>query len=313
MPPPTQKGTGSNRSQSHSSSREKPRTLQESRDLKYGLHTSRPVRENRKKIDYCKLNDGLEERTTSSPSPKRSRKSLLPSRSGPSNTRMSAQSSPPPKASSKQDKLLGAQTLSGVTPDESASELVGGTDVTPKSMVDQDHPSQQETTITPQNAVTSAEPTTASTQLNDDRLPDLVVNQAHGEKMDTGAADSHTHNTTLTDAATTEDEEDAAEALLRLGDDMNLGPIDDNSTLMPIGGTGEGIATDAVPVPIKLSETDVQEAVRNLDIDTAADNINNTVNDETPTNPTGTPLNNPEVPINNSTPVKNTPHLSTKR
>ena len=51
------KNKSSNRNQSRSSSGEKPRTLQESRDLKYGHQTSRPVRENRRKIDYCKLND----------------------------------------------------------------------------------------------------------------------------------------------------------------------------------------------------------------------------------------------------------------
>ena len=84
-------------------------------------------------------------------------------------------------------------------------------------------------------------------------------------------------NTTLTDAATTEDEEDAAEALLKLGDDMNLEQIDDNSTLMPIGGSGKNIATNVVPVPIKLSAKDVQEAVKNLQNGNAAitDNNNN--------------------------------------
>ena len=33
-------------------------SLQAARDRKYGLHTSRPVRETRRSIDYAKLNDG---------------------------------------------------------------------------------------------------------------------------------------------------------------------------------------------------------------------------------------------------------------
>ena len=150
-----------------------------------------------------------------------------------------------------------------------------------------DHLSQQRGVTATESGVSGIELTpTANPLQNEDKLPDLVVNRADGERMDTVAADIQPHNTTLTDAVTIEDEEDAAEALLRLGDDMNLGPIDDNSTLMPIGGTGEGVAQDAVPVPIKLSEKDVQEAVRNLDNDNLADDNNNTVIDETTTNPT---------------------------
>ena len=90
----------------------------------------------------------------------------------------------------------------------------------------------------------------------------------------------------LTDVATTEDEEEAAEALLRLGEDMNLEPINDNSTLMPIGGSGINIATDAVPVPIKLSEKDVQEAVRDLTNNNVTDNNNNNVSSAKEQSPT---------------------------
>ena len=84
----------------------------------------------------------------------------------------------------------------------------------------------------------------------------------------------HIQNTTQTDVATTEDKEDTTEALLRLGEDINLEAVDDNSTLMPIGGSGVNIATDVVPVPIKLSENDVQEAVKNLQNDIVDKNNN---------------------------------------
>ena len=136
-----------------------------------------------------------------------------------------------------------------------------------------------------------------NTDPTDDRLPDLVLNRKNEETSDSIVADPPTLNTTQTDAATTEDEEDAAEALLRLGDDMNLGPIDDNSELMPIGGTGEGIPRDAVPVPIKLSEKDVQEAVHNLDM--LADCNNNMVNNESARKSEQPPLNNKAPPTNN--------------
>ena len=126
------------RSSSGEKSASKPHTLQESRDLKYGLQTSRPVRKNRRKIDYCKLNDGLEEPASNLPSPKRAKRSPLPSRSGPSYTRISTQNSPPPKSSPKQGtkptNTSGAETFIGVTGDKGVPELVGVTNVTPKSV-----------------------------------------------------------------------------------------------------------------------------------------------------------------------------------
>ena len=218
--------------------------------------------------------------------------------------RMSAQSSPPPKPSPARNdnKLLGASTLIGATTGDGTLELVGGTDVTPKS------PTQENTASKPKsdNLVTNSSTPLVNTNLSDDRLPDLVLNRQNEETTDSIVADPSTLNTTQTDAATTEDEEDAAEALLRLGDDMNLGPIDDNSTLMPIGGTGEGIAKDAVPVPIKLSEKDVQEAVRNLDI--IADDNNNTVDDESASKQDQPHLNTQKIlPTNNESPVNSPP------
>ena len=274
--------------------------------MKYGLQTSRPVRENRRKIDYCKLNDGIEDRVARSPSPKRRRKSPLPARSGPSSTRISAQNSPPPIQSPKQDnshtKLLGAHTLRGVTADENAVELTGGTVVTPKSTEHPDHCDQREKDLG--SGSNGAEPTTSleTPQANDDKLPDLVLNRPSVEGTDNLIVDSQPQNTTLTDAATTEDEEDAAEALLRLGDD--LGPIDDNSTLMPIGGSGEGIAKDAVPVPIKLSDKDVQEAVRDLNNDNVPDENNNTARGNDAHIPTRSPSNSPKASEENNPPLK---------
>ena len=309
--------TGKVASRSRSNSGEKPRTLQESRDLKYGLQTSRPVRENRRKIDYCKLNDGIEDRVARSPSPKKRKKSPLPARSGPSSTRISAQNSPPPIHSPKRDnihkqdnsppKLLGAQTLMGVTTDKNTAELTGGTFVTPKSVEHPDDCAQKGTDLLIGTNDTEQPTPLITPQASEDKLPDLVVNCSSANGTDTAILDSQSQNNTLTDAATTEDEEDAAEALLRLGDD--LGPIDDNSTLMPIGGTGEGVAQDAVPVPIRLSQRDVQDAVRKLSNDTAPIEDNNKVLDNNKDSSAGTPPHIPTAPEENQ-PLSKTPPSS---
>ena len=68
-------------------------TLQSIRDQTYNLNTSRPIRESRKKIDYLKLNDGLDSSDKLDlPSPKRAKRSPIPARSGPSKDRISARS-----------------------------------------------------------------------------------------------------------------------------------------------------------------------------------------------------------------------------
>ena len=68
-------------------------SLQSARDHKYGLHTSRPVRDTRHSIDYAKLNDGLQEEEDS-PTPKRHKQTVLPRREGPSAERMAAAGKP---------------------------------------------------------------------------------------------------------------------------------------------------------------------------------------------------------------------------
>ena len=82
--------------------RSRARTLSEQRHDKYeigGAPTTTNSRTHQKKVDYLKLNDGLEEppETVKSPTPKR-RHTHLPSRSGPSTRRQKAQkivTSPP--------------------------------------------------------------------------------------------------------------------------------------------------------------------------------------------------------------------------
>ena len=68
-------------------------SLQAARDRKYGLNTSRPVRDTRRSIDYTKLNDGLQP-VEDTPTPKRRKRSILPKRDGPSLERIAAAGKP---------------------------------------------------------------------------------------------------------------------------------------------------------------------------------------------------------------------------
>ena len=72
-----------------------------------------------------------------------------------------------------------------------------------------------------------------------------------------------TNNSQATGAISTEDEMDAAAALLSLGEirDDTL-EDDDNAELMPIGG--HNVAIDAVPEPIRLDQESVDQAIAGL-------------------------------------------------
>ena len=109
--------------------------------------------------------------------------------------------------------------------------------------------------------------------MNPDTLPDLI-NSRHG------------------DTENTEEEIDAIDALLSLGDTReNLLDEDDNAALMPIGAP-TGIV-DAAPVPILLDQINVDNAIANI--------INTEENEKEghkPTDPGGdqTDVNNPTTP-----------------
>ena len=67
------------------------------------------------------------------------------------------------------------------------------------------------------------------------------------------------------DTATTTDEEEAAEALLTLGNVPNSDDFvqeEDNATLMPIGKASTMV--DINPVPVRLSANDVNIAIQNM-------------------------------------------------
>ena len=295
----------------------KSRTLQEARDNKYGISTSRPVRDTRKKIDYYKLNDGLDESKDESPPPKKPRMNPLPSRSGPSAVRMSAQKSPPHKSPRKRDKLIGGPAsppppeLHGVTEEKQGEVVIELSSPSHKSSRKRDKllggpkligVTTSDASLTTGEKLKTTTTSIASEEPNEEMLPDLVVNRpsespkVHESSVvskilgeldvpelnldrinteapttsDAAATCEHpeapylTDAVVVTDTATTEDEEDAAQALLQLGTDMNFDSIDDNSTLMPIGARLGIVPEDIAPVPIKLSKEDVKQAVSQL-------------------------------------------------
>ena len=294
------------------------RTLSEQRHAKYGIGSSPSTTQNRThqiKVDYLKLNDGLEEtpETVKSPTPKHCR-TYLPLRSGPSSRRQKAQkivTSPPAqvlaiapsrqKTGELEDSIDKDSEISGVQSTETASNIHNNTSTVGISgvqvpEVDLQNVSGIQKTISgvhgihdvlltpvPQPMETdtynestqpaenpSTEPSLESSltnQANNDTLPDLVVN--------TGTVD-----TTLSlsipelnrippigevppdhifDGATTttEDEFDAVDALLSLSNARTItsDDIEDNSTLMPVGG--ESRFVDVNPVRVELDQVTV--------------------------------------------------------
>ena len=115
-------------------------------------------------------------------------------------------------------------------------------------------------------------------------LPDLVLDR---EDPDTSQA---------TGAISTEEEMDAAAALLSLGEvrDDTLDGGDDNAELMPIGG--QNMPVDAAPEPICLDQLSVDKAIAGLiqSEDQNKDETTNDKNEQQTEHPT--PSTNPDSP-----------------
>ena len=216
-------------------------TLQSIRDQTYNLSTSRPVPETRKRIDYLKLNDGLDSPGKRDlPSPKCAKRSPIPARSGPSKDRRLARSPVNVSPDVEKSKLTGDTTneLTGVT------ELLGFT-VPPESQKVQE-----------------------SAQFNE-TLPDLVVNRNNdfltAVSGQSSLSDPTRHDISL-DPGTTESEDDAVHALLSLGWESNahvdMDALDENSQLMPIGGAN--LPVDPAPVTVRLDQISVDREIAGL-------------------------------------------------
>ena len=212
--------------------------------------TPSPLRatgQNRKSIDYFKLNDGLDESVVESPKQKKHKPYSPPPRAGPSTTRQAAR-----KRKSSQD-ITEEMKLPDLVSNTCKSDALNGGTVN-------DPPRKRKSSRTKTTAVkqTSNDPAVSSNIPASDVTsdPEKVTVQPNVEPI------GH-------DTCTTTDEEDTIEALLALGelpDSSNTVDMqNDNEQLMPIGNFNTGM--DINPVEIKLGTDDVARAIAEIPAD----------------------------------------------
>ena len=205
----------------------------------------RPIRRNRKSIDYFKLNDGLDESVVESPKQKKHKPYSPPPRAGPSTTQQAAR-----KRKSSYDITEEMKLLDLVSNTCKSDALNGGTI--------NDPPSKSIRAKTLAVEQTSNDPLVSSNipTLDEISEPEKTTVQPNVEPIG--------HVT-----CTTTDEEDAIEALLALGelpDSSNtVNMQNENEQLMPIGNFNTGM--DINPVEIKLRTDDVAKAIAELPAD----------------------------------------------
>ena len=246
-------------------SAKRPQTLASARKQRYGVGSKsesptssefdkygRGKRKKGSSIDYSKLNEGIDQDETESPSPKRSK--YTPVRSGPSQERLTAQkrvtinpsvttlstvktkksenAEEKSKKSTTLATLIGVQTPTGTAPEEDGILVSKGI----------------------HDAFLGVPDT------NDLLLPDLgTTTEATYDdvlKQTCGTVSDHSQEPSQ------EDELDAADALLSLSslpsmvnDDFDFG-IEDNALLAPIGGNI--ICEDAAPTDSNLGQVDLR-------------------------------------------------------
>ena len=206
-------------------------TLSESRSQNYGItppanSSTCTLRSGLQPVDYLSLNNGLDNETVTH-SRKRKRITHRP-RSAPSATRVAAQKhtvSPEEKDTDKRSLKPSPSTLPA-TPSTSTA-----------------------------NKSTVPDLTGVLTTLDTNNLPDLVVNRE--------ASNPDPDTSKTVDPVSTEEELDAIDALLSLGDvrDHTLDE-DDNAQLMPVGAPTNIV--DAAPVPVRLEQLNVDIAIAGI-------------------------------------------------
>ena len=213
-------------------------SLSESRRTNYGITptntSTRPVRSNRRKVDYVSLNDGYYENST--PANKRRKESFRP-RSAPSATRLSAHKR---KNSSE---ILKAIELPVVPPTSDVTPISGVPITTDEILLKANElpvvPSTSDATPISGIPITTEEIPLSGVPTTDNTLPDLVVIAPLGLNEPT--------------ATNTFEDLEAASALLSLGDtleDTLEDNLDDDDNEMPIGGANN--PEDVAPVPVLL-------------------------------------------------------------
>ena len=208
-------------------SEKRARTLSESRSKNYGITPPpRTLRSGLLPIDYLTLNDGFDNDSVISPR-KRKRPTHRP-RSTPSATRVAAQKhtmSPEEQSVDKRPLKPSTSALSAVPSASKATNIV-----------------------TP---ILTGVPTLQ----NADTLPDLVLNRE--------TLNPELPSSTGVDPVSTEEELDAIDALLSLGEVRdNTLEDDDNAKLMPVGAPTNII--DAAPVPVRLDQLNVHTAIAEI-------------------------------------------------
>ena len=212
-------------------SEKRARTLSESCSQNYGItppanSSTHTLRSGLQPVDYLSLNDGLEEEPVSNLR-KRKQTTHQP-RSAPSATRVSTQKNtllPEAKDTDKRSLKPLSSTLSAL-PSTSTANNPADLDLTG-----------------------------IRTPSDTNILPDLVVNrEALNPEPDTSKA---------ADPVSTEEEMDAIDALLILGDVReDTLDEDDNTQLMPVGAPTNIV--DVAPVPVRLDQLNVDTAIAGI-------------------------------------------------
>ena len=222
----------------------------------------------RAQIDYLALNDGLEEDTK--PSPKKKKRVTHRPKGGPSTARIAAQKSMSSPESESRIPLSSSKSRSSLTgvPVDSTDPPVHSSTTneheTELSGVPEGNVNETNTDLASSaaDAPLSGIPPSVGTTIDEQILPDLVVNRG------TAAKDK---NITSTSSAATAPELqqylEAANVLLSLHDDVRDDTLDeadedDNAALMPIGGIGA--AVDVAPQEIRLDQPNVDAAIAEI-------------------------------------------------
>ena len=234
-------------------SEKRVRTLSESRSQNYGITppinlSTRTLRSGLQPVDYLSLNDGLDEEPLTN-SKKRKQTTHRP-RSTLLASRVAAQkntTSPEAKDSDTKSLKPLSITLSAIPSTSTANNL------------------------------TVPSLTGVLTPLDPNNLPDLVGNrEASNPEPDTSKT---------ADPVSTEEEMDAIDALLSLGDVReDTLDEDDNLQLMPIGAPSNIV--DTAPVPVRLDQLNIDTAIADIlqTEELEQQNIDNVTPDETNVN-----------------------------
>ena len=224
----------------------------------------RPSRKICRKVDYLKLNDGLEEPVFESPKAKRAKPYSPPLREGPSTTRQAAwkcrtECENDDVSMKLPDLVLNPTAFNGGTKTGKESDKQNqSTESQPQQNEDSMVNKVQEP-IEPQETLNQA-------LIKKSDPPACEINEPGTDTYSTPTQAQSQIESIGHDTCTTTDEEDAIEALLSLGDlPDNYSQHDElaeNADLMPVGNTNP--VTDVNPVPIKLSAKDVSQAIEDL-------------------------------------------------